>query len=579
MKAYSFAILILCLILFSCSKSDNMRLLEQADAIIEDDPETSMNILMTVDTNTFNDEESAYYALLFTQSQIKNWVEVDSDTLICRAYNYYKDRNEGDRTIRAYFYNAKVAHNAGNLRASMRYVLPAYEMAKEQINPFWIAKSAELLYDIYFEVYNYPQAEFYSRITIENYAKAGKIKNQRYAIADLGNLLIKTNKDRIAVELLDSLRNVVINEASADSNLIKYIQAPYLEAILNLDSLKATDTSTILDIINKNDTTIDYNNTLLKTWSLQQQNKYQEAERTLNQALLVTENEADKASLLYEKYLNAVKAENFKEACIYTDSLLILQNNVVKDLLFNSVDEQKSNYYKESSEIMKLKKEAAQKKLFGIIIFSTCLILLLLIICYLILKNKRIMIENTLTALMSEKERVEKLILQRKILEDELKDESEKINKLKEELYTHQLQSENNSLTIQSLFRNQWNTLNLLCYEYYEKYDSENTRKTILKNIEKEIHKQRRPESLKEIEDSVNCYMSDILKHLRAECPHLNEDEYILVMLNYAGFSIRAICLLTNIKYKTFHNKKSRIIKKIQQSGSPNTYKYISMLS
>ena len=41
MKYSPVVILILGLIFFSCSKSENMRVLEQADAIIEDDSETS----------------------------------------------------------------------------------------------------------------------------------------------------------------------------------------------------------------------------------------------------------------------------------------------------------------------------------------------------------------------------------------------------------------------------------------------------------------------------------------------------------------------------------------------------------
>lgn len=578
MKAYSFAILILSLILFSCSKSDNMRLLEQADAIIEDDPETSMNILMTVDTNTFNDEESAYYALLFTQSQIKNWVEVDSDTLISQAYHYYKDRDEGDRTIRALFYTAKVAYNRGDLRASVGDALAAYEFAKNEKNAYWIAKTSELLSSIFFDVYNFPQAEEYSKIAIDNYVRAGKVKKQRFALGTLGYILINEGRERAAVEMLDSLIYVCSKESPVDSDLLEYLGSPYLEGLLLLDSLDAIAPSTIQTALNENDTVNDQYHALIKSWILQQQNNYQEAQNTLNQALVVTENEADYANLLYEKYQNAVKAENFKEASIYTDSLIVLQSNVAKDLLFNSVEEQKSRFYKNRSDFSKLQKESTQKVLYITIIFSSCAILLLLIIYSLILKNKKIKIENTLSALIDEKYRAERLVLQRNKVEKKLKNETAKVNKLKIELDFQQRQADRNSLTVQSLFRNQWKTLNMLCDEYYEKFGNENTRKVILKNIEKEIDKQRSEKSLKKIEDSVNCYMNDIMNKLRSECHNLNEDEYIFVMLNYAGFSIRAICLLNNIKYKTFHNKKSRVVKKIQQSGSPNTHKFTSLL-
>ena len=40
--------------------------------------------------------------------------------------------------------------------------------------------------------------------------------------------------------------------------------------------------------------------------------------------------------------------------------------------------------------------------------------------------------------------------------------------------------------------------------------------------------------------------------------------------LIYAGFSVRAVCLFTGIKYKLFYLKKSRLIKRILDSTAPH---------
>ena len=49
--------------------------------------------------------------------------------------------------------------------------------------------------------------------------------------------------------------------------------------------------------------------------------------------------------------------------------------------------------------------------------------------------------------------------------------------------------------------------------------------------------------------------MNNIVEKLREQCPMLKPDDIVFIMLVYAGFSPRAVCLFTGIKLKYFYTK------------------------
>lgn len=200
----------------SCDTNKDKTKLKDADKIIEENPSVALNILSNINQDDLSHNDFAYYALLFTQAQIKCGINVSSDSLIRIAYKYYKDSKGGDLYIRAYFYNAKISYNNENFHEAMKDALMAYDYAKEHNNYYWIAKSSELISDIFFDVFNYSQAESYTIEAIDNYGFVGKKINQRYSICDLATIYLNENKDAKAIELADSIYKVVLSEEKID---------------------------------------------------------------------------------------------------------------------------------------------------------------------------------------------------------------------------------------------------------------------------------------------------------------------------------------------------------------------------
>lgn len=73
---------------------------------------------------------------------------------------------------------------------------------------------------------------------------------------------------------------------------------------------------------------------------------------------------------------------------------------------------------------------------------------------------------------------------------------------------------------------------------------------------------------MNEIVESVDKYFNGIVTLLREECGFINEDDITFLALIIAGFSVRAVCYFTDIKYKNYYLKKSRLCKRIELSDA-----------
>ncbi|MDE6511918.1 MAG: tetratricopeptide repeat protein, partial [Muribaculaceae bacterium] len=77
-------ITLLALLLGSCSGTDRS-ILRQADAVMEQHPDSALAILRTVDRTRLSERNLPYYALLMPPAQEKTATPVDSDSLISIA--------------------------------------------------------------------------------------------------------------------------------------------------------------------------------------------------------------------------------------------------------------------------------------------------------------------------------------------------------------------------------------------------------------------------------------------------------------------------------------------------------------
>lgn len=100
----------------SCARhSGEWQRLAQADALMEERPDSALEILSGIDHgNLAGDEERARHALLMSMALDKNWVDTADFAVLQPAIDYYLDRGTPDEKLRTLYYQGKVFRNKGD---------------------------------------------------------------------------------------------------------------------------------------------------------------------------------------------------------------------------------------------------------------------------------------------------------------------------------------------------------------------------------------------------------------------------------------------------------------------------------
>lgn len=106
-KKSLFSIIIITLLfLLSCNSKQDQQI-SSALSLSDDYPDSALTILKSIDKKTLNDKDLARYALIFTKSQDKSGIDVDNDSLIGIAYDWYKDNEDDSLYASCFYYQGK----------------------------------------------------------------------------------------------------------------------------------------------------------------------------------------------------------------------------------------------------------------------------------------------------------------------------------------------------------------------------------------------------------------------------------------------------------------------------------------
>lgn len=246
---------------------------------------------------------------------------------------------------------------------------------------------------------------------------------------------------------------------------------------------------------------------------------------------------------MYAQYRQMLSSHNYVGAALLSDTLLHMQSRFAEDAISESVAKLQRDYYSEVAIDEKHKSEITFVLLIAITVLTFLVIIILLILHRQRMRNKNAEIENILDSLAHYKETAIDAETENQRLEQEVTQQSKEL---------------------ESLFKDQWNTLNALCHQYFEKWEIDAVRESILTEMRKEIDIQAKPETLARLESSVNKYMDNFMELFRSECPGLPESDYTFVLLICAGMSVRAVCLITKTKRPQYYQKRTRLTRRIQ---------------
>ena len=532
------------LLLAACCNTPQVRM-RAADAIIEADPDSALALLHAIDpADLTSATDSAYYALLLTQACIKTDTQPASDTLISRALAAYRFSPDPSLRTRAHFYAAQVAYRQRKYRDAMKNAVVAFDVASQTNDSYWIAKTAELLGDLYTHVFNYDLAQRFTRIAAEQYLKAGYERNHRFALCDLASNYAARGSFDSAFVLVDSVIEVARTNVPADSSLCSYGSEVIMKIRWLMDDYEGLDES--LKAVNKNG--VDHTNLLvysiMESCGASESGNAEAFDNHLDNAYALVENDQDLVAVLYAEYRNAVSVGDYENAVNLSDSIIQLQSAVADELLDESLTSIQSDYYASQNSLRKQKNDSLRLLLVVILVSVTLLLLLI----------------------------VSVFKLRLRAIKAEIKYNLANIQILK-------AQSESNAKLIGSMFDDKWNVVNKLCDALYDKSGSAEMHKYIIKDIESELALLGTPESIRDILCLTDSCKNGAISRLRNECPFLKENDIEFLGLICSGLSVRAVCYFMGIKYDTFYKKKNRLLHRIEESDTPHKEEFLSQFS
>lgn len=121
MKRYIITLIVL-LSLASCTKhSEHWETLTQMETIIEQRPDSVLNVLQATDIDKLiGDEERAKHALLYSMALDKNYIDKTDFEVLQPAIDYYEDNGSATDKLRTYYYQGRIYQNMGNDALAMQ---------------------------------------------------------------------------------------------------------------------------------------------------------------------------------------------------------------------------------------------------------------------------------------------------------------------------------------------------------------------------------------------------------------------------------------------------------------------------
>ena len=147
-------------ILFSigCSNSIDTTL-DNAVSLMVERPDSACKILSAIDRAEIRGKRAkARYALLYAQALDKNWIDVDNDSLIRVAVDYYQNHGKDIDKAKAFYYSGIVYYNASDIDGAMKALVKARIYAEKTDDQDLRGLIYSIIGDLYYSQYGFDEA-------------------------------------------------------------------------------------------------------------------------------------------------------------------------------------------------------------------------------------------------------------------------------------------------------------------------------------------------------------------------------------------------------------------------------------
>ena len=365
-----FCLLLVISFVFSSCHSDRSRILVSAYSMVDSLPDSTLALLRKVDCDNLSAKDMAEYSLLFTMAQDKSGLDVDNDSLIRIAYDWFQQHQDDSLYAKCLYYMGKYYM----LNDSTEQAISLLTESSQKSNKIGDLKTESMALEKLSKVYQVVEPEkslVFSKKALETYARYpyATLKNRIYLNLNYSEALLACEITRKSVDVALSIlpKALVLKDSVVLADVYQDLANSYLYLGYKDSCLfYAKKTYEFQPIKNM-------------SCRLMLADAYQEAD-SVRQCLALLE--SLKPTLSTEKYVcyqicsqASIKMQDYEKSKMYMDSAYSCIENMYAEAVKGKAD-----YY---SSV--LKKEKQKSELKGRAEMQSYLLLLVIILALLVI--------------------------------------------------------------------------------------------------------------------------------------------------------------------------------------------------
>jgi len=517
-------------------------LFSQAEASMRDNPEQSLAILQSISISNFKSEiQRARYALLMSQALDKNYIDVDSDSLIKVAVDYYEKTSDHKNRMLAFYYEGRVLFNALDYTASAVYFEKAIKEATAQSDWLYLGLSNRALAEIMNQTLNIAQAIQYEKKAIESFRAGGETLYELYGWLSLAIAYSNDKQYDKAITIADSLLHLtdarVLQDGFEQVKAEALIESGKCDYTIPVDIYKRTNK----DYFHPND--FGY-----YAYALDKLGLRDSADVYLEKAFTTSANHLDSAGVKIFQSRIEHNREHFQKAFLFLNEAVVVQDSLTRALLQQSVSVAQKDYYNKEAQYQELLAHNARLNTLLIGLVSTLIIIIGLFLVILQKRKSDALLKEQIAQLAMERTSNNRLLSQ-------------------------------NALILGSLFSERLGHIDRLADDYMSAETPE-AKEAIFKEYKKRCESLIKDEQIfYSLESDLNRFCEGIMDKLKVEVPTIKKNNLKIISLFFAGVPNISIQIIAGKpSRKAVDMERARYRKIINDSGAKHTALFLEML-
>ena len=205
------ASLFVCVLLCACNGAQEaQRIRETLDGVetyLSARPDSALAVLRAIDPESLTTKkDQARAALLHSIALDKCYIDITSDSILAPALAYYQHHGTADQRLKAHYYRAVLARNAGDRDTQMTWLVEAERFIPRAHDPemagfIYVAKR-----QLFLDLLDVDNALIHARETVSVYESAGLWPRYYNAVLSLAGILQMQSQYEEARRWIDTLK-------------------------------------------------------------------------------------------------------------------------------------------------------------------------------------------------------------------------------------------------------------------------------------------------------------------------------------------------------------------------------------